>query len=370
MGKKIDLTGQKFGLITVIEETDKRSPSGDVIWLCKCDCGNYCEYVSRKIRNTKYLSCGCYKKTKNETSTYNDLTGQRFGRLIAIKDTDKRRSNSPVWLCRCDCGNEIETTAANLRSGGTKSCGCLKFNKGPQHDITGQIFGHLTALYPIQKDNKNNCYTWHCKCDCGNECDVLLNSLTSGNTSSCGCHSKDAYFQTIDITNQQFGLLTALEPLQERINGCTVWKCKCECGSIKNIPSSYLLRGSTISCGCAQKSKGELKIEQILSNNNIIYQEQQSFDSCTSSKNSSIKYRFDFYIENKYLIEYDGQQHFSYTNSGWNTKENFEETQRRDAEKNQWCKDNNIPLIRIPYTRYNDLCLEDLLLETTQFRVI
>ena len=35
--------------------------------------------------------------------------------------------------------------------------------------------------------------------------------------------------------------------------------------------------------------------------------------------------------------------------------------------KNEWCKDNNIPLIRIPYTQYNDLCIEDLQLETTTF---
>ena len=56
-------------------------------------------------------------------------------------------------------------------------------------------------------------------------------------------------------------------------------------------------------------------------------------------------------------------------NTTWNNKENFLKTQERDALKNQWCKDNNIPLIRIPYTHLNDLKIEDLLLETSEYIV-
>ena len=71
----------------------------------------------------------------------------------------------------------------------------------------------------------------------------------------------------------------------------------------------------------------------------------------------------------KYGIEYDGEQHFHYKNSAntWNNEENFKRTQENDSLKNQWFKDHNVPLIRIPYTHLNDLCLEDLLLETSKF---
>ena len=62
------------------------------------------------------------------------------------------------------------------------------------------------------------------------------------------------------------------------------------------------------------------------------------------------------------------QQHFHI--SGWNDEENFARVQAHDEYKNQWCKDNNIPLIRIPYTKLDTLCIEDLMLETTQFRVV
>ena len=72
---------------------------------------------------------------------------------------------------------------------------------------------------------------------------------------------------------------------------------------------------------------------------------------------------------NSYLIEYDGLQHFQPCEN-FVDEEQFQKGQKRDFYKNQWCKDNNIPLIRIPYTHYDNLCIEDLLLETSKYRVI
>ena len=75
---------------------------------------------------------------------------------------------------------------------------------------------------------------------------------------------------------------------------------------------------------------------------------------------------FDFYVNNQYIIEYDGIQHFQYkNNNGWNNKENFEKTRERDLIKNKYCFDNNIPLIRIPYNA--EYTINDLKLETTRF---
>lgn len=54
-----------------------------------------------------------------------DLTGQRFGRLTPIKICDKDKEGRPIWLCKCDCGNECKVKRGNLTSGATKSCGCL-----------------------------------------------------------------------------------------------------------------------------------------------------------------------------------------------------------------------------------------------------
>lgn len=56
-------------------------------------------------------------------------------------------------------------------------------------------------------------------------------------------------------------------------------------------------------------------------------------------------------------------------NGAYNNAEQFAKTQSHDIQKNQWCQENNIPLIRIPYWHYNKLCLEDLQLETTNFLI-
>ncbi len=79
--------------------------------------------------------------------------------------------------------------------------------------------------------------------------------------------------------------------------------------------------------------------------------------------------RFDFYVNNKYIIEYDGETHYQSNLHGWYDKSHLKAQQERDIIKNQWCKDNNIPLIRIPYTHLNDLKIEDLLLETSEYIV-
>jgi len=57
-------------------------------------------------------------------------------------------------------------------------------------DLTGQRFGRLVALYPTG-ERRNSYIVWHCRCDCGNEVDVITSSLTTGHTNSCGCYSRE-----------------------------------------------------------------------------------------------------------------------------------------------------------------------------------
>ena len=60
---------------------------------------------------------------------YKDITGQRFGKLIALSKTDTRCNESIVWQCQCDCGNISYASQGNLKSGKSKSCGCLRSEK-------------------------------------------------------------------------------------------------------------------------------------------------------------------------------------------------------------------------------------------------
>ena len=73
------------------------------------------------------------------------------------------------------------------------------------------------------------------------------------------------------------------------------------------VLSDNLRKGNTQSCGfCGEKSHGNIKISQILDENNIHYEKEKRFNSCKDSSYLP----FDFYVNNKYLIEYDGKQHF------------------------------------------------------------
>lgn len=83
---------------------------------------------------------------------FNDLSGKRFGRLVVIKDTGKRnKSKKILWLCKCNCGNIVEVVAQSLTSGDTKSCGCLKAEKIRTHNMSD------TRLYKTWADMLSRC---------------------------------------------------------------------------------------------------------------------------------------------------------------------------------------------------------------------
>ena len=170
---------------------------------------------------------------------------------------------------------------------------------------------------------------------------------------------KYSYDNKKDITNQKFGLLTVIEMTNKRnINHGIICKCKCECGNIIEVASTALRSGHTTSCGCI-KSRGEQIINNLLISNQIPFTREKTFSDCVYPETNS-KLKFDFFINNNFLLEFDGIQHFKSV-GGWNTEEKVQQTQLRDNYKNQWAKENNIPLKRIPYWKLNDLTIEDIM---------
>lgn len=86
------------------------------------------------------------------------LKGQRFGRLIAIKDTGERKRNNVIWLCKCDCGNTVKVEAVSLKRGNTNSCGCLQ-----KETAKIMMFKHgdcKERLYKIYNSMKGRCYNY------------------------------------------------------------------------------------------------------------------------------------------------------------------------------------------------------------------
>jgi hypothetical protein len=118
---------------------------------------------------------------------FKDLTGQKFGKLRVLEFIRIRKSKSH-WKCECECGTIVIVEQYNLTKGHTKSCGCLRHR---YNDLTGQRFGRLTVLGLSEEKFGHNPIYWRCLCSCGKIVEVRGGSLTSGHTVSCGCFQKE-----------------------------------------------------------------------------------------------------------------------------------------------------------------------------------
>lgn len=242
---------------------------------------------------------------------------------------------------------------------------------GKIKDLTGKRYGRLTVLNLASIDSKGRT-RWLCKCDCGNLKDVLSGSLTSGNVRSCGCYRKELIGvqgtkRKKNLVGQKFGKLTVLSDTGRRCGSNVVWHCQCECGRFNEVQGWCLQDGSVTTCGdCQLVSRGEEKIIELLNEHRIPYEHDTSILGFRFPDSGRLA-RFDFYIDNRYIVEYDGIQHFKQTQGNWGKLDTLEKRQNRDMYKDKFCFENDIPIIRIPYTHLNKLCLEDLLPETSPF---
>lgn len=160
MGKFIDLTGQKFGKLLVLERAENRiQPSGQkkTQWLCKCECGKNIVVAMTHLKSGHTKSCGCANRLP-------DLTGMKFGRLTATKQVNVGKKLT--YHCICDCGNTTNVTPDKLYSGHTKSCGCYNLESLKNRSTThGKS---KTRLYMIWFKMKARCrnpkiptYKWY-----------------------------------------------------------------------------------------------------------------------------------------------------------------------------------------------------------------
>lgn len=193
---------------------------------------------------------------------------------------------------------------------------------------------------------------------CGKEFESIINQIVSGNTVSCKCRQEEnckamGKSNRVDLTNKRFGKLVVIEDTGKRtVNGSVVWKCKCDCGQIKNISAQCLRDGSTSSCGCL-KSRGEERIGSLLKELNIHYITQYTFNGkCINPETNHCLY-FDFYIpEYNCCIEFHGKQHYE---ESPRCNDTLLDRQKRDNIKYNWCISNNVNIIVIPYFDYQKI---------------
>lgn len=104
-------------MLTVIRRSGKH-------WICNCDCTNEnVKAYTSDLTSGRKVDCGCVSTEKS------NLVGKRFGRLTVVERDSKRKSDKKYWLCICDCdkdNNPISVYDGSLKSGDTRSCGCLQ----------------------------------------------------------------------------------------------------------------------------------------------------------------------------------------------------------------------------------------------------
>lgn len=178
MGKRLDLIGQRFGYLTVIEYVGNNK-HGSSLWRCYCSyCGGEKVICASYLKSGKMKSCGCKHREVE------DLTGRQFGDLTVVERDMNNDKTGAYWICLCSCGNVTTVNTGNLKHGNIKSCGCKQHKI---EDLTGKRFGYLTVLEYMGND-KHGKSLWKCRCsNCGGEKVVCAGSLKSGLTQSCGC---------------------------------------------------------------------------------------------------------------------------------------------------------------------------------------
>ncbi len=354
-GHFIDRSGTKIGHLQLLYrgENDPLATRPRPQYVCKCDCGNIVKQRGENIlRSGNSASCGHCKEFQFNKLT--ELTN------FYILNSFQSKIDQNIWHVTIQCKkcNAIFTPRRHELYNNI-DYECPKCNKGKIFKI-GDKIGQLTII--DKKVDEANHLQYFCKCSCGEE--LWLKGFQLNSRTTCGNHNDPN-----DIVGQKFGKLLVLNYTDEYRSGNRMYNCQCDCGTIKLISRSNLLSGHTLSCGCIN-SKGEEKISQILIENKIDFEKSKTFSDFYRNVKTG-KLKFDFFLS-KYncAIEYDGDLHFSEKNhkySGWYNEETYKITHERDLFKNQYCFKNNIILIRIPYWHFNDLIIDNLLPETSNF---
>lgn len=237
--------------------------------------------------------------------------------------------------------------------------------------IVGKKFGSWTVLQTEVKNPNSHAKRVRkgalCQCDCGTLRYIEYRSLYDKRTTNCGCKTrlegyKKHQKQGEIALGEKFGDLTVIQDIG-MINGTHKCKCKCKCGNIINVTNDHLKSGHTKSCGCRTLSFGAEKIKNLLIEHKIPFIQEYTFSDLKSPSGGFLRFDFAIFKDSQLyeLIEFDGIQHFKPCSGYFENK--LKQIQQYDKIKNDYCKNHNIQLIRIPYYKEKNIDLKLLKLD-------
>lgn len=155
--------------------------------------------------------------TRLRKRKFNDLSGNKFGRLTVLyRSIDEKMSNgnkTPRYACKCDCGNIVLVRATSLKNGHTSSCKRCNRSESLKNknlkDLSGLKINRWTVLKRapnVLEPSGKFATMWTCKCDCGTLKNIRASTLKSGISHSCGCYKHDSLTVKRKLYDKQFGL--------------------------------------------------------------------------------------------------------------------------------------------------------------------
>ena len=301
--------------------------------------GNCPECLNRNKDTNKFIT-----ELKNLNNNI-EILGEYIGSHEKIK-------------CRCKiCGHEWYGIPNNLLSGeGCRKCSDIK--KGLQCRNTEQWFiDKMKKMHPnIEVLSKFTTMKNYVQCKCiidGYLWNATPDSLINQKTGCTKCANKKNGLRCRK-TNEEFKeklkkINPHIIPLEKYTTDKNKIKCICSIHNYEWYTTPNKILNRQTGCPKCASYNGENKIDCILEEWGYKYEIQKRFEACQDKSCLPLdRYLPDFNI----AIEYDGEQHFYPVKFGSTPNEALEKYKKtclHDEIKNQYCKDNNIPLIRIPY---------------------
>ena len=180
-----DLTGKRFGKLTIIKLAEKRLSDNRITWTCKCDCGNNIDRTSTYLKDNRTAthSCGCALGLKRRIKV---KFGTKKGKLVVISDApDKVSPNGDkhsMLKCKCECGDETIIQNAGFRKNKYLSCGKAKCKR--------QISDEDMILNKVYKDYKASAKKRSYNFELSKK---QVKELIFENCCYCGCEPANTY---------------------------------------------------------------------------------------------------------------------------------------------------------------------------------
>lgn len=327
----------------------------------QCRCGKIYETTFTKFssKSKPYNCCnGCAKENRDKERIDNIINfvdvSSNSGCQVLNTHHSKGRSLGLRLLCRC--GNIFDTNYNRFKNQNDRTC--RECNRLEEQQLYLKNFKE--KVYDLEQDRyvvvgnfinaKTKVEILHTECN--NTYFVVPSNFLNGNR--CPYCNKarpktDESFkaEVYSIVGNEYTVVSKYTTMKDKID--IIHNL---CGNMFNMSASAFLNNGQ-RCPICSESKGEQSIRKYLSEKNINFEKEFSFDDLLSDKGNPLRYDFAILSNNNVvaLIEYDGEFHFEkqYKNDG------FEKLQIHDQRKNHYCKDNNIPLLRIPYWEFDNI---------------